>query len=85
MAKKRIPIYIVVVAKESLQDDCDCISRREDGSWSSFIGIDKTETIERASKARDRYELKGYGPYVCYVGQLSERVKVPTNFKLVKI
>ena len=80
--KTKTTNYVVVVANNSLEE---WHSQRDDGSWSSFIGVDKTETIGRAMKARERYEAKGYGPYSCYVGELNELVKVPINFKLVKL
>lgn len=68
MAKR----YVAVITKN------DFTSAREMGDWACFCADTKDEAIQRAVRARERWEANGrLGPYEIFVGQLTERVNEP--------
>ncbi len=72
--------YVAVVTKS------DFTSARQQGDWACFVSDRKKDAIERALKARTRWEANGTsGPYSIFVGTLKEQVEVPESYRLVPI
>lgn len=72
--------YVAVVTKG------DFTSCRQMGDWACFVDKTKKTAVERAMKARTRWEANGTtGPYKIFVGVLGEEVVVPTAYKLEPI
>jgi hypothetical protein len=85
--KKPGALWIAVIAGSSYTPpDAGLIlsARGKWGDWSSFLGA-KTAVIEQAIQARAEWEAKGSGPYVILLGTITEKVQLPTNFKVVKL
>lgn len=60
-------------------------SERKSGDYGCFINTDQTAAVDAAIKARNEWHAKGYGPYEIWAGELSHRVEVPVEYKLVRI
>jgi len=85
-------MFIAVVCNQNPTD-----SGRPDGSLSAFVDADKTNAIEKAVLAVQRWQTQyhehdhsfakagtPYGPYRVLVGELTEEAKF-NNFTLVKV
>jgi hypothetical protein len=72
---KKVVRYVVVVA-------ADRESQRANGTWSAFVGLDRESVVQTAIAARSSY---GNRDYELWVGALTEKVIIPTAFKLVKL
>jgi len=61
-------IWIAVVGNFKL---CYGMSKKSFGEWTSFVGNERNEVIERAKNAA--YAWRKAGPYVIYLGTLTEQ------------
>jgi hypothetical protein len=79
--KSKVALYIAVVVSPDSSPCALMVSRRAPmGDWACFIGQSKEIVIDRALHA-----VRKWGTYDIWIGTLTEKVVVPTNFKLVKL
>jgi hypothetical protein len=57
-------------------------SGRPDGDWGSQVGESKPDVTRKAMEMKRRWEEKGFGPYVVFVGLLSFAAAVLTADRL---
>jgi hypothetical protein len=69
----------VVVAQGGLP------SRSLDGSWSCFIEPVKGDAIAKAVAAKQKWEGRGYGPYIVLAGELVESITSTLHYKVRRL
>jgi hypothetical protein len=74
--KEEVYVAVVMTANKVTSD-------RPEGDWAAFVGENKDDVINRAVKAKTKWELPGtYGPYVILVGKLTELAVPVSQFQL---
>lgn len=73
-------LAIAVVIKAPFE-----MSGRPHGDFAAFVEVERNEAIERAIEARAEWGARQNESYRILVGELTEEVQVPTQFKLTKI
>jgi hypothetical protein len=69
-------IYVAVVHKAWN------LSGRPDGDWASFLDKNKNNAVDKAVKAKRKWEAAGNGPYKIWVGELTQAVSFPQEYVL---
>lgn len=85
----KAPIYVAVIARSldyatglDKYDLHPFESNRHDDGWYALMGQDRDALIQEALKKRTEF---GSNRYEVWVGMLTDRVSIPTNFKLLKL
>lgn len=80
-------IYIAVIVRAQAYSneffsDFFLTSHRTDGGWYALMSMDKDKLIAEALVKRTEF---GGDRYEVWVGTLTEKVLIPTNFEVVKL
>lgn len=81
-------LYVAVVfTEESSTVENFNLSRRTDGDWSCFVDVDKDKAIQRALKAKRRWDGTSSKKceYKVLVGTLTAEAKIPVMYELTPI
>ena len=88
LLKKKVPSekhvrmrrYVAVVMRK----DTNYSQRAPHGDWSCFVDVKKENAVKRALAAA-RIWGQRYGEYDILVGHLTESVRIPVQFEIVRL